>query len=324
MSTSTETIEVVVASVTVEAERIHAWELRRPEREPLPPFAAGAHIELHLANGLERSYSLCNSQDERDRYVIAVSKDPQSRGGSRFIHEHLKVGDRIRISAPLNHFQLVEDAGHNVFIAGGIGITPIWCMIQRLEALGRHWELHYSARIRQLCAFRDRLLELERSKPGRVHLNFDQEPGAKMTDLKALIASLPSDAHLYCCGPNPMLSAFESAVKELGRPSTHVHVEYFTAKEKSAVEGGFTVVLKRCGASYFVPPGKTILETLLENNIDVAYSCMEGVCGTCQTAVLEGVPDHRDSVLSAEEHAANRTMMICCSGSKGPRLVLDL
>jgi len=324
MSPGSDSIEVLVTSVIPQAERVTAWELRRIDGAELPAFTAGAHIELHLPNGLERSYSICNAQDQRDRYVIAVSKDPQSRGGSRFIHENLKVGDRLRISSPLNHFQLVEDALHVVFIAGGIGITPIWCMIQRLEALGRSWELHYSARVRQMCAFKEALEVLERKCPGRVQFNFDQEPGGKITDVKALIAGIRSDAHLYCCGPTPMLKAFESAARELARAQSQLHVEYFTPKEESAVEGGFTVVLKRRGTSFFIPPGKTILETLLDQNIDVPYSCMEGVCGTCETTVLEGVPDHRDSVLSAEEHAANKTMMICCSGCKSARLILDL
>lgn len=319
-----ERIEVLVAAVTDEAQGIKSWELRRADGGELPPYAAGAHIELHLPNGMERSYSLCNSPEDRHRYVIAVNNDPNSRGGSRLLHETLKLGDRIRISSPLNHFPLVEDAQHVVFFAGGIGITPIWCMIQRLEALGRSWELHYSTRLRRTCAFKEPLEALESRKPGRVHFNFDQEPGGKMTDLKAVIAGVPPDAHLYCCGPNPMLQAFENAARSLGRPEGQVHVEYFTAKEKAALEGGYTVLLQRSGSSFLIPPGKTILEVLLDNSVDVAYSCMEGVCGTCEVRVLEGTPEHRDSILSNEERAANDRMMICCSGSRGAKLVLDI
>jgi vanillate O-demethylase ferredoxin subunit len=290
----------------------------------LPPFTAGTHIDLHLANGLVRSYSLCNSQEEQHRYVVAINRHLQSRGGSSFIHDTLKSGDRIKISPPRNNFALVEDAHHVVFIAGGIGITPIFSMIQRLEKLGRSWELHYSARLRQTCAFKDRIEILEQQRPGRVHFNFDQEPGGKMTDIKAVISMVPADAHLYCCGPNPMLQAFEAAANELGRPKGQVHVEYFTAKEEAAVAGGFTVVLARSKKSFEIMPGKTILDTLVENDVDVPSSCKEGICGTCETPVLEGIPDHRDSVLSPEDQATNRTMMICCSGSKTAKLVLDL
>lgn len=324
MSRTPESIEVVVGAVTREAQGISSWEFRLAGGGALPPFTAGAHIDLHLPNGLVRSYSLCNSQDDRDRYVVAINKDPKSRGGSKLVHENIGVGAKIGISEPVNNFPLIEDAGHVVFIAGGIGITPIWCMIQRLEALGRSWELHYSSRLREMCAFRQPLEALETRKPGRVHFNFDQEPGGRMTDLRSLMAAVPRDAHLYCCGPNPMLQAFETAAKESGRPSALIHVEYFTAKEAAAVEGGFTVVLKRSGVSFEVPHGKSILEVFLDNNVDVAYSCMEGVCGTCETAVIEGVPDHRDSLLSPEERASNKTMMICCSGSKTPKLVLDI
>lgn len=319
-----ERIEVTVTSVTPEAEGIHSWEFRRPDGGELPPFEAGAHVDLWLANGLVRSYSLCNPQSDRDRYVVAINKDPQSRGGSKFIHDKLKSGEQIAISAPRNNFRLVEDAAHVVFIAGGIGITPIYCMIQRLEELGRSWELHYSARLRTMCAFRAQLEALERQKPGRVHLNFDHEAGGRMTNVRELIGTVPSDAHLYCCGPVPLLQAFEAATKDLGWRQSQVHVEYFTAKDDAAVEGGFTVVLARSQQSFVIPPGQTILETLMENGVDVPSSCQEGICGTCETKVLEGVPDHRDSVLSPEDQATNQTMMICCSGSKTSKLVLDL
>ncbi|WP_245335030.1 PDR/VanB family oxidoreductase [Bradyrhizobium mercantei] len=317
-------IEVLVKSVTNEAEGINAWELRRPDGGELPLFTAGAHLDLHLSNGMVRSYSLCNSQRELDRYVVAINRDPQSRGGSKFIHDTLKAGDKIKVSEPRNNFPLVEDARHVVFVAGGIGITPIYAMIQRLEELGRSWEIHYSARVRAMCAFRERLNALEHQKPGRVHINFDQEPGGKVTDLRALISKLPEDVHLYCCGPNAMLRAFEDSARELGRPRENVHVEYFVAAEEAAVEGGFTVVLQRSGKSFVIPPGKTILDTLLDHNVDARYSCMQGVCGNCEVKVLDGIPDHRDSVLMPAEKASNKTMMICCSGAKSAKLVLDM
>jgi len=317
-------IDVFVKAVTNEALGINSWEFRPVDGGELPPFTVGSHIDLRLSERLVRSYSLCNSQDDRHRYVVAISKDPQSRGGSKFIHENLKPGDRIKISPPLNNFALVEDAKYTVFFAGGIGITPIWSMIQRLESLERSWEIHYSARRRESCAFKEQLDALEKQKPGRVHFNFDQEPGGKISDLKALISETHTDTHLYCCGPTVMLKSFEDAARSADRSEAHIHVEYFTSKEEAAVGGGFTVVLQQSKKSFVIPPGKTILDTLLDNNMDVTFSCMQGACRSCETAVLEGVPDHRDAILSDAERASNKTMMICCSGSKTATLVLDL
>lgn len=324
MTDKVEHIDAVVAAVERQADGISSWEFRRADGRALPPFTAGAHIDLHLANGLSRSYSLCNPQGDRDRYVVAINRDPASRGGSKLIHDKLTPGDSITISAPRNHFPLVEDARHVVLIAGGIGITPIFCMIQRLESLGRSWELWYSCRQRSMCAFRERLEVLEVAKPGRVHFNFDQEPGGRMLDLKQVIAGTPPYAHLYCCGPNPMLRAFETAATEIGRPRDHVHVEYFAAKEKAALGGGYRVACARSGVELEIEHGQSILDAMLAANIDIAYSCSEGICGICECKVLEGVPDHRDSVLTSDEQAANDRMMVCCSGSKSARLVLDI
>jgi tetrachlorobenzoquinone reductase len=320
--TESSKLEVVVKNVASEAQGISVWEFESISGEDLPPFTAGAHIDMHLSNGLVRSYSLCNSQDDHHRYVVAINNDASGRGGSKFIHETLRVGDQLKITTPRNNFPLVEDADHVVFIAGGIGITPIYGMIQRLEQLGRSWELHYSARVPEMCAFKDKLVMLDRH--GRVHFNFDHLPGGKVLDLNRLIGTLPFDAHYYCCGPNPMLRAFESACIAAGIPSERVHVEYFTAREAASTEGGFTVVLQRSGKSFEISAGNTILDTLLANDVAVPYSCMQGVCSTCETRVIDGVPDHRDSVLSPEEQASNKTMMICCSGSKSKTLVLDI
>lgn len=311
-------IEARVKSISYEAENICLYDLRPLAGGKLPPFTAGAHIDLHLPNGMIRSYSLCNSQDEHHRYLIGVNRDPGSRGGSRFLHEQLRPGAVLNISAPRNNFPLAEDAGHSVLFAGGIGITPLWCMIQRLERLGRSWELYYSARTRRNTAFLEDLLRYG----GRVHLNYNQEPGGGNLDFTELLGRIAPGSHLYCCGPVPMLQAFESATASL--PPELVHVEYFGAREAPATAGGFDVVLSRSGRVVFVPEGKTILDALLDEGIDVPYSCEEGVCGTCETRVIEGTPDHRDLVLSKEEQASNETMMICCSGCKGGKLVLEL
>jgi ferredoxin-NADP reductase len=320
MSTG-ETIEVRIKSVAWEALGIHSLELRPLHQPALPPFTAGAHVDLLLPNGMTRSYSLVNRQSERHRYVIAVNRDAASRGGSRFVHESLRAGDTLRISPPRNNFPLEEGAAHSVLIAGGIGITPLWCMVQRLHELGRDWQLYYCARTPQHAAFLERVEALDAPAQARVHLNFDGEPGGRMLDLRGVVEAAATDAHLYCCGPNSMLASFEEVTQ--GRTPGTVHVEYFTARSGPAASGGFTVVLARSGRSVSVPPGKTILDALLDAGIDVPYSCTEGVCGTCEMGVLEGVPDHRDLVLSKEERAAGRTMMICCSGCKSDKLVLD-
>lgn len=309
------TLRLRVKSATWEAPNIVSYELRPLEAGELPPFTAGAHIDLTLPNGLIRSYSLTNPQSERHRYVIAVQKDRASRGGSKWVHENFRPGDVLTVNGPRNNFALNEAAEKSIFIAGGIGITPILSMVERLSSLKREWELIYCARKRAEAAFVDRL-------EGKVRFNFDEEPGGKMLDIAAVVRTAPPDAHFYCCGPLPMLEAFEAATAAL--PRERVHVEYFSAKEPPAVAGGFKLVLAKSGKELEVPAGKTILDTLLDAGLDVAYSCMEGVCGTCETRVLEGTPDHRDLILTEEEHAAGKVMMICCSGSKGEKLVLDL
>jgi tetrachlorobenzoquinone reductase len=316
-----DTLRVRVTSATWEADGILSFELRPLAGETLPPFTAGAHIDLQLPGGLGRSYSLINPQDERHRYVIAVQNDRASRGGSRYIHDGLRLGDVLTILPPRNDFALVEDAAHVVLIAGGIGITPLWAMVQRLAALGRSFELFYGVRTRANAAFLASLEALVASG-ARIHLHVDDEAGGAFLDLGAIVARAGADTHLYCCGPAAMLAAFAAATAD--RPPALVHVEYFTTQEPAATEGGYVVELARSGRSFTVPAGKTILETLLAAGLEPPYSCMEGVCGTCETTVLQGVPDHRDMVLTDAEHAANRTMMICCSGCKGDRLVLDL
>ena len=223
------------------------------------------------------------------------------------------------MGGPRNNFALDEAAAHTILVAGGIGITPIMCMIERLEKLGRSWQLYYSCRARAETAF---LSELQAKGAAKVTFNFDAENGGRFLDLAAIAAGAPAQTHLYCCGPLPMLKAFEAATADL--PRQNVHVEYFTAAEAAALEGGYIVELRRSKREFSVPPGKTILETLRDAGVEVTSSCEEGVCGACETAVISGAPDHRDMILTAAERAANKTMMICCSGSKSDRLVLDL
>lgn len=320
------TLRVRVRAMTWEAQAIVGLELvPLPPLRSLPAFSAGAHIDLHLDTPqglLVRSYSLLNDPRETHRYCLGINRDAHSRGGSSHVHAGLRVGDSLTISAPRNHFPLDETAPHNVFIAGGIGITPLLSMIARSQALGTPWTLYYTARTREQAGFLDRL-ETEAARAGRqVVLNFDQEPGGKLLDLKAIVAGLPAGAHVYCCGPIPMLQAYEQATAAL--PPERVHKEYFNAQQAPASRGGFMVELARSRRTVQVPAGKTILDCLIEIHAEPPHSCREGVCGTCEVKVLSGTPEHRDMVLSDSERAANDRMMVCCSGSKGPTLVLDL
>ncbi|UGY13307.1 PDR/VanB family oxidoreductase [Bradyrhizobium septentrionale] len=316
------TQDVLVKRIGYEAERINSYELIARAGGGLAPFTAGSHIDLHLPNGMIRSYSLVNDQRERQRYVIAVNRDGESRGGSNFVHDCIKAGDILRVSRPRNNFALHEEAEHSILIAGGIGITPLLSMIRRLEALGRRWELFYAARSRAAAAFLDEFTALRPDVHLNMHVDFDDERSGRVFDIPAIVRNAPARAHLYCCGPVPMLEAFEAATAD--RPAGHVHVEYFQAREAPAAEGGFDVRLARSNRTIAVEVGKTILDALLDAGMAVNYACAEGVCGTCETRVLEGIPDHRDQFLSEDEQAANKSIMICCSGAKSRTLVLDL
>jgi ferredoxin-NADP reductase len=310
-------IEVRLTAIRYAAQDTNLYELSRLDGKPLPPVTPGAHTDLHLPNGLVRQYSLTEADAEPAHYVVGIKRDPASRGGSRHIHDELRVGRTLKISAPRNNFPLVEDAVHVVLVAGGIGITPIWCMAQRLARLGRSFELHYACRTRADAAF----LEPLQAMPN-VHLHFDDESAGRYLDIAAIVGTADEDAHLYCCGPTPMLQAFEAATA--GRPRDHVHIEYFTPKQEAATTGGFVVELARSGREFVIPAGKSILSVLLDAGVDVDFSCELGICGACEQRVLAGVPEHRDSILTEEEQASNTKVMICCAGCKTERLVLDL
>lgn len=311
-------IKVKLRNITREAEGIHLLELERSDGSALPAFLAGAHIDLRLPDGLIRSYSLVNCPSETHRYLIGVKKEPGSRGGSRFIHEQLKSGDELDIDAPRNNFQLCESAPRSVLIAGGIGITPFASMVRRLEQLGLPWELHYAARSSGSAGFVRQLA----SYGSKVNYYFTKEPSARRMNIRKVVAELPRDAHVYCCGPRDMLATFEEAAASL--PSGQAHLEFFSNTGNIDKDGAFEVKLARSGQTVIVQSGETILDTLLKHKIDAPYSCLEGVCSTCETRVLSGIPDHRDLILSQEERDANDRMLICCSRSKSPTLTLDL
>ena len=312
----TETMPLRLNSIRFAARNIHLYEFTPLDGALLPPFVAGAHIDLHLPNGLVRQYSLCNTPGERHRYVVGVKRDDNGRGGSRFIHDSLRVGSVLPIGAPRNNFVLAEDARHTVLIAGGIGVTPMVGMVARLRQTGRPWQLHYSVRERHDAAFLDELAGAE------LNLHVDADHAGQPLQVAGIVRHAAPGSHLYCCGPAPMLDAFEAATAN--RPREQVHVERFAPVKPAADAGGFTVKLARRGDMVMVAPGQSILAALRGIGMALPASCEQGICGTCETRVLQGMPDHRDSLLSDDEKLAGKVMMICCSGSQDDLLVLDL
>jgi len=308
-----------VSAIRWLAPTIREIELSAPDGRALPAPTPGAHINLALPGGLARSYSLVNAPGDDCRYLVGVNRDPASRGGSAHVCDTMRVGDMVDVSAPLNTFPLVNVA-RIVFFAGGIGITPILSMIRARAAAGLTWVLHYAFRDRAAAAYLPDLTALAQQSTGRLYLHDDAVAGRVM-DMATAVSAAPTDAHLYCCGPGPMIAAFTAAAS--GRPAETIHVEHFSNSFQASTNS-FTVVLKRRGIEIEVPAGKTIIDSLIEAGIRVNYSCREGVCGTCETRIIEGVPDHKDNVLSAREKASNKLIMICCSGAKSDRLVLDI
>jgi vanillate O-demethylase ferredoxin subunit len=313
-------IDLRLRQIRLEADDICSYEFVAAHGDTLPAFTAGAHIDLHLPGNHIRSYSLANPPHERGRYLVAVQREAAGRGGSAWMHDQLRVGQVLQAGTPSNDFVLHEAAEHAVFIAGGIGITPILSMIARLDGLGRSWRLHYASRSPQATAFTDLLAALDRGR-GRVVHCFGSERTERL-DINAIVAGADPAAHLYCCGPARMIDAFSAAGSR--RPASTMHFERFAAADAPAVEGGYEVVLNRSGKRLAVGPGKTLLDTLLDHDVSVPYACSNGICGTCLTGVVSGTPDHRDEFLSPDEKELGRSMMVCCSGSKSAVLVLDL
>lgn len=313
-------LQARVRTLRHEAQRIASIELVPVAGDVFPPFTPGAHLDVHLPNGLTRSYSLVNAPEERGRYVIGVLHDAKSRGGSRWLHEELRCGATLSIGAPRNNFALDEAASSTLLVAGGIGVTPMLCMYRKLRERGRAVQFVYCARSRGQAAFLDELAALG----GDVLLHFDDEHDGRPFDLAACLARQPKDVHAYCCGPGVMLDAFQAACADAG--IANVHIERFAASApvESTQGTGYTVELARSGRTLFVPAGKPLLDVLLDAAVDVEYSCREGLCGACQTRVLGGCVDHRDSVLTQSERDANDAMMICVSGAQSGTLVLDL
>jgi tetrachlorobenzoquinone reductase len=321
MSSSTN-LSAWVHTLRFEAEDIISIDLRPADGVVFPSFDAGSHIDLHLPNGMVRSYSLSNSTTESQRYVVGVLKDRASRGGSRCVHEQLRVGLKLQISAPRNNFPLHEDATHSVLVAGGIGVTPVLCMARRLQELGKSFEFVYLARSCKNAAF---ITDIE-ALGVPVTWHFDDEQGGP-PNLTALLGrrAVNASEHYYACGPAVMLDNFEKTCATLGH--TQAHIERFSAVEVAAAtdaKASYTVELRSSGKTFEVTPDTDLHKQLIASGVFIPFSCEEGICGSCETRVIEGDVDHRDSVLTAVERAANTVMMVCVSGCKSRRLVLDL
>lgn len=303
---------------TTGAEGVVVLDLRDPDGAALPAWEPGAHVDLALAEGLTRQYSLCGDPGDPTVWRVAVLREPESRGGSAHVHEALHEGAAVGVRGPRNHFPLV-DADRYLFVAGGIGITPILPMLRAAEAAGRDWELHYGGRSRRSMAF---LEALEDATGERVTLHPQDEVG--LIDLDRVLGTPRPGTLVYCCGPEPLLVAVEARCAAW--PDGSLHVERFAPKDagEPVRSDAFEVELASSGRVLTVPPEKSVLQVLEEGGVDVLSSCTEGTCGTCETGVLEGEVDHRDSLLTPAEQAANDTMFVCVSRAACPRLVLDL
>ncbi|ULR48020.1 PDR/VanB family oxidoreductase [Streptomyces deccanensis] len=316
---STETVLTVAHRITA-ADGVVSLTLRRPDGGTLPSWTPGAHIDVLLdgADGeLIRQYSLCGRPEERGVWQIAVLREPHSRGGSAHVHDHLREGSTVRVRGPRNNFPL-RPAARQLFVAGGVGITPVLSMVEAADAAGADWRLLYGGRTRTSMAFLDRLAPYG----DRVLIRPQDEYG--LLDLAAFLGPPEPDTLVHACGPEPLLQALREQCEDW--PAGTLGVERFAPVETAAAgpAEAFEVELARSGLTLTVPPDHSVLEAVEKAGVEVAFSCREGTCGTCETDVLDGDPDHRDSLLTEDERAAGDTMLICVSRSCGPRLVLDL
>lgn len=316
-------VEVRVERIREEALEIKSFELVSGDGAALPAITPGSHIDVHMAQGLVRQYSLCNRPDETASYLIAVKKEPQSRGGSRAMHEQIKEGDMLSISMPRNNFALAAGAKQHLLLGGGIGITPLLGMARHLLVANAAFELQYFSRSIKHMAFHDLLSGPEFK--GKVAFHYALEPDAVRAYLRKLLWRRPDGAHLYLCGPRPFMDLVEATAAATWPPEA-VHLEYFSADPASlaGARDTFKVRLARTGGEYTVSADKTIVQALAEHGITIETSCEQGVCGTCLAGLLEGVPDHRDVFLTDEEKQSGGKVMLCVSRAKSNVLVLDI
>ncbi|MEV0603724.1 PDR/VanB family oxidoreductase [Streptomyces sp. NPDC050315] len=315
-------LDLVVARKRAVADGVCELSLRRPDGGPLPAWSPGAHLDLHLAPGLARSYSLCGDLAVRGEWRVAVLRETAGTGGSVYVHDRLAAGDKITATAPRNHFPFEPPSAppaRCLFLAGGIGITPLLPMIAAAQAFEADWRLLYGGRTRASMAYADRLAAYGE----RVTLRPEDEYG--LLDLAGFLGDAPPGTLVYACGPEALLTAIEEQCRAAGLPDDALHVERFRpAPAADGTDTPFEVELADSGRTVRVPPGRSILEALEDAGVQVLSSCRAGTCGTCETEVLSGTPDHRDHLLTEAERASGDTMLVCVSRSHGPRLKLAL
>jgi vanillate O-demethylase ferredoxin subunit len=317
-------LSVRVGAITDESNEIRRFVLEGEDGTSLPPATPGSHVDVHLrgeapASALTRQYSICNGPEDRGVYILAVKREPQSRGGSVAMHS-LAVGDRLEIGRPRNNFPLANGARHHLLLAGGIGITPLLSMARHLAAENGSFALHHFVRAPEQAAFGDVFAGVLASRAQR-HAGFD--PAATQAHLTALVADPAEGAHLYVCGPEPFMATAITAAQAQGWPEACIHREYFGAAPLAPSGKDFEVVLAASGVSVRVAEDETIVAALARVGVAVEVSCEQGICGTCLTRVVEGVPDHRDAYLTEAEQRAGDQMCLCVSRAASGRLVLD-
>lgn len=315
-------LTVRVASKKAETTDICSFELVDAEGRELPAFSAGSHIDVYLPNDITRQYSLCNDPAERTRYRIAVLREPATRGGSAAMHDTIQQDGLLQISRPRNLFPLNENARRHILMAGGIGVTPLLCMAQRLSAIEAEFELHYCTRSADRAAFRSELAQAAYAQS--VHFHTDDGEIEQKLDMTA-VCTPAEETHLYVCGPGGFMDAVLSAARERGWPEDRLHYEFFAGQAVvSDRDSPFVVQIASTGQLVDVPADRSVVQALAGAGIDVPVACEQGICGTCLTRVLAGQPDHRDLFLSSEEQVNGGQFTPCCSRSRTPMLVLDL
>lgn len=317
-NTDVEQSKMQVIGKDVLADGVVALRLADPDGGTVPAWELGSHIDVIIDESTIRQYSLCGDPADDTCLTVAVLREENGRGGSRWVHESLQVGDLVSIAGPRNNFDFVPASSY-LFVAGGIGITPLLPMVHAADKADAEWRLLYGGRSRASMAFAD---DLAAKYPDGVDLRPQDEYG--LLDLAAALDAVPDGTHVYCCGPEPLLQAVEAECSD--RTGIVLHVERFAAKAApaDAVDGTFEVELRTSGSTITVDADETLLDAVLRSGIDAPFSCREGTCGTCEVAVVEGIPDHRDSVLTEDEQAENDCMMICVSRSCTSKIALDL
>ncbi len=317
------TFPLTVVRKQTEATDVCTFELARPKGRRLPPFTAGSHIDVQVRPGVIRQYSLCNDPAETHRYLIGVLRVPDSRGGSRGMHDEIHEGAQIVVGTPRNHFTLYEPATRSLLFAGGIGGTPSVSMAERLSEIAADFEMHYCSRAAERTAF---LARIRSSRfADKVHFHFDDGPERERLDLRAALAHPDPGTHIYVCGPKGFMDAVVDTARRSGWQEANVHREYFNgAQQDDARNVAFDIRIASTGRIVHVERDKTALAALCEAGIALQSSCAQGICGTCMTRVLDGEPDHRDLFLTAAERAKGDRFLPCCSRAAGGLLVLDL